>query len=403
MILRTMFSSHDCQPRQSINARLLLSASLLCIGLTVWIMSNDQTMGILWVIGLMLGITLFHSGFGFTAAYRSLFLERDMTGLTAQLLMLALAMVLFAPVLARGEVFGHGVVGGIAPLSTSLVIGAFIFGIGMQLANACASGTLFAVGGGNVSMLPVLVCFCAGCLIATFHWPFWVGLPSLGAIILTEELGIYPAMAVQLFVFMACIAVLGKLGFKRVNNPSSRSFVVRVLHGRWHILVGGILLALLNWCTLLVAGHPWTITWGFTLWAGKVAMLLGWDPSSSMFWSGDFAQSALAAPIWQDTTSVMNIAIMAGSLLAAGLGGARINRKLPNPGQWLLMCSGGLLLGYGARLAYGCNIGAFFAGVATTSLHGWVWLICALLGNLCGLYASRALLSRWQLSRQPLS
>ena len=35
---------------------------------------------------------------------------------------------------------------------------------------------------------------------------------------------------------------------------------------------------------------------------------------------------------------------------------------------------GGLLLGYGARIAYGCNIGAFFSGIASGSLHGWLWL-----------------------------
>ncbi len=46
--------------------------------------------------------------------------------------------------------------------------------------------------------------------------------------------------------------------------------------------------------------------------------------------------------------------------------------------------AGGLLLGYGARLAYGCNIGAFFSGVASTSLHGWVWIVAAVLGNVIG-------------------
>ena len=34
---------------------------------------------------------------------------------------------------------------------------------------------------------------------------------------------------------------------------------------------------------------------------------------------------------------------------------------------------GGLLMGWGARLGFGCNIGAFVGGVASGSLHGWVW------------------------------
>jgi hypothetical protein len=45
---------------------------------------------------------------------------------------------------------------------------------------------------------------------------------------------------------------------------------------------------------------------------------------------------------------------------------------------------GGLLMGYGARIAYGCNIGAFFSGVASLSLHGWLWIVCALAGSVLG-------------------
>jgi hypothetical protein len=45
---------------------------------------------------------------------------------------------------------------------------------------------------------------------------------------------------------------------------------------------------------------------------------------------------------------------------------------------------GGLLMGYGARLAFGCNIGAFFSGVASFSLHGWLWIACALPGTWLG-------------------
>ncbi len=45
---------------------------------------------------------------------------------------------------------------------------------------------------------------------------------------------------------------------------------------------------------------------------------------------------------------------------------------------------GGLLLGYGARIAYGCNIGAYFSGIASGSLHGWLWLVAAFAGNAVG-------------------
>ena len=42
------------------------------------------------------------------------------------------------------------------------------------------------------------------------------------------------------------------------------------------------------------------------------------------------------------------------------------------------------MLGYGARIAYGCNIGAFFSGIASASVHGWLWLVAAFVGNMVG-------------------
>ena len=46
---------------------------------------------------------------------------------------------------------------------------------------------------------------------------------------------------------------------------------------------------------------------------------------------------------------------------------------------------GGLLLGVGAMLGFGCNISAYFSGIASGSLHGWAWIGPALLGNWVGL------------------
>jgi hypothetical protein len=48
---------------------------------------------------------------------------------------------------------------------------------------------------------------------------------------------------------------------------------------------------------------------------------------------------------------------------------------------------GGLMLGYGARIAHGCNIGAYFSAIASGSLHGWLWIVCALAGNAIGVRA----------------
>ena len=46
---------------------------------------------------------------------------------------------------------------------------------------------------------------------------------------------------------------------------------------------------------------------------------------------------------------------------------------------------GGVLMGIGARLSFGCNIGAFLAGTASGSLHGWIWFALALAGSVLGI------------------
>ena len=148
------------------------------------------------------------------------------------------------------------------------------------------------------------------------------------------------------------------------------------------MIVAVSVLALGNWLILVITGHAWSVVWGLTLWAAKVAEALGWDPASSPFWAA--RAKFLARGIFVDDTSITDIRIILGALLAAGFGG-RLDPVFRIPWRSLLAAViGGLLLGIGARMAYGCNIGAFYSGVASSSLHGWVWIAGALIGNWTG-------------------
>ena len=119
------------------------------------------------------------------------------------MVMLALASVIFLPVIAGGTLFGRPVAGAIAPVGISVLVGAFPFGIGMQFGGGCASGTLFTVDGGSVRMVVTLATFIAGSLIGTMHVPFWYALPSLGPVSLTREFGTAPALGLQLAALAA--------------------------------------------------------------------------------------------------------------------------------------------------------------------------------------------------------
>ena len=377
--------------------KLQIPVLLLALGsaaaLLLRILDFGSTKALLFLLGIAMGVTLYHAAFGFTGAYRRALADRDLSGITAQALMLGLAMVLFAPVLAEGEIFGHGVVGAVAPVNVGMVFGAFLFGIGMQLAGGCASGTLFTVGGGSLRMVLVLLAFAGGCFWASLDLGWWQDLPGIGAVSLAEEIGPWAAVAAQLAILALILIVLRSLGLRN-KRPLwwAGGFTWRaLLRGPWPLLLAGILLALFNLATLLIAGHPWSVTWGFTLWGAKAAVLLGWDPATAPFWVGGFQERALGRPVLADTTSVMNIGIVVGALAAAAVAGkVRPSARIPLPAVFSALL-GGLLLGYGARLAYGCNIGAFFSGVASTSLHGWAWIVAAGIGNVVGLCLAKRL------------
>src|SRR5437870_8258239 len=115
----------------------------------------------LFLVGAAAGVVLYHAAFGFTSAWREFIAERRGAPLRAQMLMLAAACLVFFPVLASGHLFGQPVRGSVSPVGVSVIVGAFLFGIGMQLGGSCASGTLYSTGGGNTRTIVTLAAFIA--------------------------------------------------------------------------------------------------------------------------------------------------------------------------------------------------------------------------------------------------
>ncbi|MFQ5775686.1 MAG: YeeE/YedE family protein [Kiloniellaceae bacterium] len=350
----------------------------------------------LYVLGGALGLVLYHAAFGFSSSWRVFVSDGRGAGLRAQMLMLAVASAIFLPALADGSLFGRPVGGAVAPFGTSVLVGAFLFGVGMQLGGGCASGTLYTVGGGSSHMVVTLVFFMAGSLLGSAHLPWWLGTPSLGSISLLRELGLTGALAAQLGAF-AALALASALIERRRHGTVSLGFALRagpaaprprltrrLLQGPWPLLWGAVLLALLNAATLVLAGHPWTVSFGYTLWGAKAAAALGVDVASWEFWTWRYPRQALEGGVLAEATSVMNLGILVGAFLAAGLAGRFAPRRRIAWGVALAAALGGLLMGYGARLAFGCNIGAYFSGIASGSLHGWLWLVAALAGTYVG-------------------
>jgi uncharacterized membrane protein YedE/YeeE len=341
----------------------------------------------LWLVGIALGFALHRAGFGFSAGLRALLRDGRSAQARAQLLMLGAAVLLFFPALASGSVLGLPVRGFVFSAGVAVAAGAFLFGVGMQLGGGCISGTLYTVGGGSMRMMVTLAFAVVGATLAAFTSGLWDDLPALPPVSLLAAIGLVPALALNVAVLALAWAALAGLERQRhgIVQPIWRRSGSSLLQGVWPHAWAALALAVLNFATLLIAGRPWGISQAFALWGSQALDELGLaDPVFWPFWEDPTRAEAVHRRLWADVTTVMSVGVVVGGALAAGLAGSFATMVRVPPRHLLASVIGGLLLGAGAIIATGCNISAFFSGIASGSLHGWLWIAAALPGNWLG-------------------
>ncbi|MDF2232037.1 YeeE/YedE family protein [Albimonas sp. CAU 1670] len=338
------------------------------------------------LLGAAAGIALYKAAFGFASAWRRLAREGRSAGVRAQIVLIGVACLFAWPLLAWGPSLGIEARGVILPMGLASAFGAFLFGLGMQLGGGCASGTLYVAGGGSPRMMLTLAAFVAGSVLATAHWEAWSALPRTDAgFSVLSALGAPLAMA-ALAALLAAAWILSARIERRAHGALAPLARPRFgWRGAWTPLAGALALAAVSVACLLALGRPWGITAGFALWGAKAAAALGAEPAAwpGGYWSG-WRAAQLAAPVLADVTSVMNLGIVLGAGAAAGLAGAFAPLRRISAKDAATAVIGGLAMGYGARLAYGCNIGAYLGGLVSGSLHGLWWLAFAVPGSLLG-------------------
>lgn len=366
---------------------VLVAAALLAAG-GAWLAAGQGwRQGVLWLLGAGFGVALFQATFSFAGGFRALLADGRGVALRAQMLMLAILVALMLPAIEAGAVLGQPVRGIVFPAGVAVVIGAFLFGVGMQLGGGCGSGTLYTAGGGSLRMLLTLAFFVAGATLAAYGAEMWSDLPAPPPLTLPALIGLWPAIGASLAVIGLVLA--GSAAIERRRHGRVEPLAWRGgawLRGPWPLAWGAVVLALLNLATLWLAGRPWVITAAFPLWGSRAVEALGWDdPAFWAFWEDPTRAEAILRPVLADRTTAMDLGLMGGALMAAALAG-RFAPTWRVPARHVVASAvGGLLLGIGAVVASGCNIGAFVAGIASGSLHGWLWILPALAGNWVGM------------------
>ena len=365
------------------NRRQQILAVLAVLPGLAWAQVQTST-AFVWWIGCAIGWILVHFRVSFSAPFRQILREGDphafrpIAALLALLILGTAVLLLLAPALGWTFRLTH------APITGSLVLGAFLFGVGMQAADRCGSGTLASDSRADASFALALGGLVLGVFLGSLQRPLWEqALPlRIAPIDLLQLVPLWAAVLLQLaavglglFILNLACGLPFRLAAPQEHQASLRS--------GWP---GAILLAAALLLLLVVSGEPWKVLWGLGLTGAHAAQGLGWDPATSGFWSAPARQALLASPAqWmQHEAVVVDLAVIYGAF-ATGLWDRR-----PAPGQGIKLQLhrghlrsglGGLLMGYGGFLAYGCNISSFVGGVMSFSLHAWVWLAAAFAGS----------------------
>ncbi|MFD2754353.1 selenium metabolism membrane protein YedE/FdhT [Comamonas terrae] len=129
-----------------------------------------------------------------------------------------------------------------------------------------------------------------------------------------------------------------------------------------------------------ITGTFWAVTGEFTRWGGHILQFLGVDLSG---W-GYFKVIGLQGTPLTRVDGVMIIGMFVGCFSAA-LWANNVKLRLPNHRIRVFQAIvGGIIAGFGARLAMGCNLAAFFTGIPQFSLHAWFFAIATAIGSLAG-------------------
>lgn len=364
---------------------------------------------IYWIVGLAFGFVLQRSRFCFTAAFRDLFILGDgrmlrgvLAGLGVATVGFAFVMYNYVPRLAPEHFPAFA---GISPVGSTTLIAGLMFGFGMVIAGGCMSGNLYRIGEGYVASVVALLGMLGGLIVMMLTWNWWyevlivrqpmVWLPHTlgwtGAVVLTllGLLGVYALLVwweQRADMLMPAFPAGPELPPTSVRDHWT-GVLRRVFVTGWPAVGGGVALGVIGMVSYLYE-RPVGVTGELGRWShGLFEALGGWHVELA---GADLGPCmTVVAGVIATKELYMVLGLVIGSFVAALLAG-EFKIRAPRQGRrYAQALGGGVLMGYGAGLGIGCTLGAFFAGIPSLSLSGWVFGLGLLGGAWAGVKAIR--------------
>ncbi len=334
------------------------------------------------LFGLSYGVLLQKGDFCFVSSFRDWFAFKHNRVLQGVILAVLVALTGWSLSLAAGWAPMERL--WLPPVGFSALIGGVVFGVGMYVAGACASGTLYRCGMGYAYFWLVFLGMKIGYLVyAYLHEPFFLPyyfeqLSISGPITLYSYIPpwavFFAALVLLIYIARKWTAQSGgeeasaargakqrQLSEKKTGNPLRlRSWDSRLVGALVGVLVA---LQFMLWSIWGITG-PGTRIAG-VIWGGIFGESIVRD---NMYLGSMFADypAVLFGP-----AEILIFFIIIGATISSMLGRTfryrkpRLNR-LPNA------IGGGMLMGIGSRMAPGCNIGNIISGLPALSVHSMI-------------------------------
>jgi len=241
-------------------------------------------------------------------------------------------------------------------------VGGFAFGVGATLAGGCAARTLVRTMEGSLHSLLALLSFAIVAAITQFGFleTLRLDLTHATAIELTTDAGIASILSLpQWLVLAVTVAILILFILKGWKRSPDKT-----------MLIVGSIVGLLVVCSWYITG---------------VLAQDEFDPSrpSAMIISGPFARLGYIFISGRIPALSFAISFVIGAALVSLLL-ALVTRQFkvtaPQKGMTKMALLGGALMGFGAILAYGCNIGQGLSGISTLSMESLLAVIGMVMG-----------------------
>lgn len=153
----------------------------------------------------------------------------------------------------------------------------------------------------------------------------------------------------------------------------------RLLKKEWTYTTGAVLITALSLCLAAFSG-TWGVSGPLSTWGAKFFSIFGIKPET---WNVSSA-SLESYRFFSHQASITDIGLVIGSLIACLLAAQWKIRNIKHYKQALAAIIGGLLMGFGAKIANGCNVGALFSQLPQFSGAAWVFLLFVFLGATVG-------------------